>query len=93
MNHALSLVRVKILRDEYLGEGKITDVTIRNVTSYLKVNIQDGAVWKQNKKSDIPIGGGYMLNDANPTVPEAILPRFIIRRTYPYPSKAGRKRI
>ena len=42
MNHALSLVRVKILRDEYLGEGKITDVTIRNVTSYLKVNIQDG---------------------------------------------------
>lgn len=74
MNHALSLVRVKILRDEYLGEGKVTDVTIRNVTSYLKVNIQDGAVWKQNQKSDIPIGGGYMLNDANPTVPEAILP-------------------
>lgn len=33
MNHALSLVRVKILRDEYLGEGKVTDVTIRNVTS------------------------------------------------------------
>lgn len=74
MNHALSLVRVKILRDEYLGEGKVTDVTIRNVTSYLRMNIQDGAVWKQDKKSDIPIGGGYMLNDANPTVPEAILP-------------------
>lgn len=74
MNHALSLVRVKILRDEYLGEGMVTDVTIRNVTSYLRMNIQDGAVWKQDKKSDIPIGGGYMLNDANPTVPEAILP-------------------
>lgn len=88
MVHVLSLVRVKILRDEYLGEGKVTDVTIRNVTSYLRMNIQDGAVWQQDKKSDdIPIGGGYMLNDANPTVPEAILPpRFIIRRTYPYPS-------
>lgn len=45
MNHALSLVRVKILRDEYLGEGMVTDVTIRNVTSYLRMNIQDGVVW------------------------------------------------
>lgn len=75
MNHALSLIRVKIIRDEYLGDGKITDVTIRNVTTELQMHLKDGAIWLHNEhKGDIPIGGGYMLNDESPAVSEAILP-------------------
>lgn len=74
MNHALSLIRIKLMRDEYIGKGLITDVMIKNVSSSLIMNILDGDIWIQEGKSDIPIGGGYMLNDANPAVSEAILP-------------------
>lgn len=74
MNHALSLIRIKLLRDEYIGKGLITDVMIKNVSSSLIMNILDGDIWIQEGKSDIPIGGGYMLNDDNPAVSEAILP-------------------
>ena len=31
MKHALSLVRIKVVRDEYLGEGVITDMAMDNV--------------------------------------------------------------
>lgn len=74
MNHALSLIRIKLMRDEYIGKGLITDVMIKNVSSSLIMNILDGDIWIQEGKSDIPIGGGYMLNDDNPAVSEAILP-------------------
>lgn len=74
MNHALSLIRIKLMRDEYIGKGLITDVMIKNVSSSLIMNILDGDIWIQEGKSDISIGGGYMLNDDNPAVSEAILP-------------------
>ena len=75
MKHALSLIRVKLLRDEYMGTGMVTDVTVRNVNSHVDMDVVYGNVAYPNApKCDIPIGGGFMLNDANPTVSEAILP-------------------
>lgn len=75
MKHALSLIRVKLLRDEYMGTGMVTDVTVRNVNSHVDMDVLYGNVAYPNApKCDIPIGGGFMLNDANPTVSEAILP-------------------
>ena len=75
MKHALSLIRVKLLRDEYMGTGLVTDVTVRNVNSHLAMDVVYGNIaYPDAQKCDIPIGGGFMLNDANPTVSEAILP-------------------
>lgn len=75
MKHALSLIRVKLLRDEYMGTGLVTDVTVRNVNSHLAMDVVYGNIaYPDAQKCDIPIGGGFMLNDANPTVSEVILP-------------------
>lgn len=75
MKHALSLIRVKLLRDEYMGTGLVTDVTVRNVNSHLAMDVVYGNIaYPDAQKCDISIGGGFMLNDANPTVSEAILP-------------------
>lgn len=75
MNHALSLIRVKILRDEYMGTGLITDVTVRNVPSVISLSLLNGMVsFPYTETCDIPIGGGFMLNDENPMLTEAILP-------------------
>ena len=76
MKHALSLVRIKVVRDEYLGEGVITDMAMDNVPRFINMNYTSGVSMpvQNSERISIPIGGGFMLDDEHPTIPEAILP-------------------
>lgn len=75
MKHALSLVRIKVVRDEYLGEGVITDMAMDNVPRTIEMDYISGLSGPEgDEKISIPIGGGFMLDDEHPTIPEAILP-------------------
>lgn len=75
MKHALSLVRIKVVRDEYLGEGVITDMAMDNVPRTIEMDYISGLSGPEgDERISIPIGGGFMLDDENPTIPEAILP-------------------
>lgn len=75
MKHALSLVRVKVVRDEYLGEGVITDMAMDNVPRTIEMDYISGLSGPEgDERISIPIGGGFMLDDEHPTIPEAILP-------------------
>lgn len=76
MKHALSLVRIKVVRDEYLGDGVITDMAMDNVPRFINMNYTSGVSMpvQNSERISIPIGGGFMLDDENPTIPEAILP-------------------
>ena len=75
MKHALSLVRIKVVRDEYLGEGVITDMAMDNVPRTIEMDYISGLSSPEGgERISIPIGGGFMLDDEHPTIPEAILP-------------------
>lgn len=75
MKHALSLVRIKVVRDEYLGEGVITDMAMDNVPRVIEMDYISGLSGPEgDERISIPIGGGFMLDDEHPTIPEAILP-------------------
>lgn len=76
MKHALSLVRIKVVRDEYLGKGVITDMAMDNVPRFINMNYTSGVSMpvQNSERISIPIGGGFMLDDEHPTIPEAILP-------------------
>ena len=75
MKHALSLVRIKVVRDEYLGEGVITDMAMDNVPRTIEMDYISGLSSPEgDERISIPIGGGFMLDDEHPTIPEAILP-------------------
>ena len=76
MKHALSLVRIKVVRDEYLGEGVITDMAMDNVPRTIEMDYISGLSGPEDnsERISIPIGGGFMLDDEHPTIPEAILP-------------------
>ena len=76
MKHALSLVRIKVVRDEYLGDGVITDMAMDNVPRFINMNYTSGVSMpvQNSERISIPIGGGFMLDDEHPTIPEAILP-------------------
>lgn len=75
MKHALSLVRVKVVRDEYLGQGVVTDMAMDNVPRTIEMDYKNGLSGPEgDERISIPIGGGFMLDDEHPTIPEAILP-------------------
>lgn len=74
MHHTMSLVRVKILRDEYRGTGRIDNVTFNGVPKTAQFNIADGTVYGSPETTGIKVGGAYMLDDLNPTVNELITP-------------------
>ncbi len=76
LKHALSLVRIKVVLDEYLGEGVITDMAMVNVPRTIEMDYISGLSGPEDnsERISIPIGGGFMLDDEHPTIPEAILP-------------------
>ena len=87
MKHALSLVRIKVVRDEYLGEGVITDMAMDNVPRTIEMDYISGLSGPEgDERISIPIGGGFMLDDEHPTIPEAILPTWGGGQTMVFPS-------
>lgn len=77
MKHAMSLVRVKLLRDEYMGTGMVNSVKFENLPAKKMLGIQTGTVYSvpgNNEKCTYTAGGNFMLNDANPVISEVIVP-------------------
>lgn len=68
MKHAMTLVRVRLMKDEYMGTGLVSDMTFKNVYTAGTITKDYGT-----GRGIIKAGGNYMLNDANPVIVDAIL--------------------
>lgn len=73
MKHALSLVRIKVMKDEYMGQGKVENVTISGIRTRGRLDATDGSVVPEGNAGSIPAGGNYLLNDASPVMNEAVV--------------------
>ena len=73
MKHALSLVRIKVMKDEYMGQGKVENVTISGIRTRGRLDATDGNVVQEGNVGSIPAGGNYLLNDASPVMIEAVV--------------------
>lgn len=73
MKHALSLVRIKVMKDEYMGQGKVENVTISGIRTRGRIDATDGSVVQEGNTGSIPAGGNYLLNDASPVMNEAVV--------------------
>lgn len=73
MNHALTLVRIKIQRKEYAGEGFVSDVSFGGVHLGGTFNAKTGEVIPSGMPGTYKAGGGFVLNDGDPVTVEAIL--------------------
>ena len=73
MKHALSLVRIKVMKDEYMGQGKVENVTISGIRTRGRLDATDGSVVQEGNTESIPAGGNYLLNDASPVMNEAVV--------------------
>ena len=73
MKHALSLVRIKVMKDEYMGQGKVENVTISGIRTRGRLDATDGSVVQEGNVGSIPAGGNYLLNDASPVMIEAVV--------------------
>ena len=78
MKHAMSLVRIKILKNEYMGEGVVSSMRFNNVLTKMQLDLRDKVdahlIFDFSSRGSIQAGGNFHLNDANPVVVEAILP-------------------
>lgn len=73
MKHALSLVRIKVMKDEYMGQGKVENVTISGIRTRGRLDATDGSMVQEGNTGSIPAGGNYILNDASPVMNEAVV--------------------
>lgn len=75
MKHAMTLVRVRLMKDEYMGTGLVSDMTFKNVYTAGTLDATTGTITKDygTGRGIIKAGGNYMLNDANPVIVDAIL--------------------
>ena len=73
MKHALSLVRIKVMKDEYMGQGKVENVTISGIRTRGRLDATDGSVVQEGNTGSVPAGGNYLLNDASPVMNEAVV--------------------
>ena len=75
MQHAMTLVRVRLMKNEYMGTGLVSDMTFAGVFTSGTVNALTGAVTKDynHGRGSVKVGGNYMLNDENPVIVDAIM--------------------
>lgn len=78
MKHAMSLVRIKILKNEYMGEGIVSNIRFDNVITRMTLDIRretnSPLIFDFSSRGSLQAGGNYHLNDADPVVVETILP-------------------
>ena len=78
MRHAMSLVRIKILKNEYMGEGIVSNIRFDNVITRMTLDIRretnSPLIFDFSSRGSLQAGGNYHLNDADPVVVETILP-------------------
>ena len=79
MKHASGrLVRIKILKNEYMGEGIVSNIRFDNVITRMTLDIRretnSPLIFDFSSRGSLQAGGNYHLNDADPVVVETILP-------------------
>lgn len=75
MQHAMTLVRVRLMKNEYMGTGLVSDMTFADVYTSGTVDASTGGVkinYNQGRGT-VKVGGNYMLNDENPVTVDAIM--------------------
>ena len=72
MRHALSLVRFRIVRDSYTGEGIVEDGMLRNAAAE-GVMDGEGGVSPGSSKADLPLGYKHRLGDGEGETADAIV--------------------
>lgn len=75
MQHAMTLVRVRLMKNEYMGTGLVSDMTFADVYTSGTVDASTGSVkinYNQGRGT-VKVGGNYMLNDENPVIVDAIM--------------------
>lgn len=75
----MSLVRIKILKNEYMGgEGIVSNIRFDNVITRMTLDIgrkpNSPLIFDFSSRGSLQAGGNYHLNDADPVVVETILP-------------------
>ena len=74
LKHKLTLVRIKILKDEYIGNGVVSDFKIGNTYTSCRLHVQNGEITTgMLPKGDINFGNKYVLNDQNPETVDVIV--------------------
>lgn len=76
MTHSMCLLRIKLLRDEYKGTGRVDKVIATNFPETAWLSLSNGYVSlrENTPRTDVQLGGAFMLNDTAPVVTELILP-------------------
>lgn len=75
MQHAMTLVRIRLIKNEYMGTGLVSDMTFADVYTSGTVDASTGGVkinYNQGRGT-VKVGGNYMLNDENPVTVDAIM--------------------
>lgn len=88
MKHAMTLVRVRLMKNEYMGTGQVSGMTFGNVYTKGTVDASAGTVTKDFSSGlgEVRAGGNFMLNDDNPVIVDAIL---IPRLAYDEPARVS----
>lgn len=75
MQHAMTLVRVCLMKNEYMGTGLVSDMTFSDVYTAGTVDALTGTVNTDYNRGrgTVKVGGNYTLNDVNPVIVDAIL--------------------
>ncbi len=65
MKHAMSLVRIKILKNEYMGEGIVSNIRFDNVITRMTLDIrrETNSPDIRFARGSLQAGGNYHLND------------------------------
>lgn len=72
MQHKLSLIRIKLLKDEYIGTGRIDNISF-NARTECMIDLPTGAQPYSDKRGDIRLDDTFILNDVNPYIFECML--------------------
>lgn len=72
MQHKLSLIRIKLLKNEYIGTGRIDNIIFNGRTECI-IDLPTGAQPYSNKTGNIRLNDTFILNDANPYIFECML--------------------
>lgn len=73
MNHALSLVKIMVKKNDYLGAGLVNSVIFNGVHATAVMDASTGEVTPKGAPGSYKAGGNYTLNDNDPIVVDAIL--------------------
>ena len=73
MNHALSLVKILVKKNDYRGAGLVNSLTFGGVHTSAVMDASTGEVTPEGSPGSYQAGGNFTLNDGDPVTVDAIL--------------------